>query len=128
MPSPHVSRMGGCPSFEAALMDGRSGRNVILLPIDLTGDAREAMTRLPASSWEIVALLDRVAAQTETVGTALVDQAFKNTVVTHGAALGIDVQIVEGFVPQPKRWVVEQTYGILAWPPPDPRLRTPDRQ
>lgn len=37
----------------------------------------------------------------------------------HGAGLGIDVEIVrrnpeeKGFVPQPKRWRVEQTFGIL---------------
>jgi transposase len=67
-----------------------------------------------------IALLDRVAAQTDgTVKKALVDQGFKNTVVAHGATLGIDVEIVErnpadqGFVPQPKRWIVEQTYGTL---------------
>ena len=71
-----------------------------------------------------VALLDRVAAGTEgAVTKALADQGFKNTVVAHGAGLGIDVEIVErnptgnqigkGFVPQPRRWVVEQTYGIL---------------
>ncbi|MDT0301291.1 transposase [Streptomonospora wellingtoniae] len=66
------------------------------------------------------ALLDRAAAQTGTVTTALVDQGFKNAVVDHGAALGIGVDIVQrnpadrGFVPQPKRWVVEQTYGTLA--------------
>jgi transposase len=53
------------------------------------------------------------------VTKALVDQGFKNTVVDHGARLGIDVEIVErnpadqGFVPQPKRWIVEQTYGTL---------------
>ncbi|WP_327436619.1 MULTISPECIES: ParB N-terminal domain-containing protein [unclassified Streptomyces] len=47
------------------------------------------------------------------------DQGFKNQVVLHGAGLGINVEIVErdpqvkGFVPQPKRWRVEQTYGIL---------------
>jgi transposase len=35
--------------------------------------------------------------------------------------VGIDVQVVErnpadkGFVPQPKRWVVEQTFGILSF-------------
>ena len=35
--------------------------------------------------------------------------------------MGIDVQVVErnpadrGFVPQPKRWVVEQTFGILSF-------------
>lgn len=53
------------------------------------------------------------------VRKTLVDQRFKNQVVLHGADLGIDVEIVErdpkvkGFVPQPKRWRVEQTYGIL---------------
>jgi transposase len=67
-----------------------------------------------------IALLDRVVAGTEgTVTKALVDQGVKNAVVAHGADLGIDVEIVErnpadkGFVPQRKRWVVEQTYGIL---------------
>ncbi|MEV1245466.1 IS5 family transposase [Nonomuraea sp. NPDC049750] len=66
------------------------------------------------------ALLDRVVANTGgTVTKALVDQGFKNTLVAHGADLGIDVEVVQrnpadqGFVPQPKRWVVEQTYGIL---------------
>lgn len=50
---------------------------------------------------------------------ALVDQGFKNAVVEHGASLGIDVEVVErnpkdtGFVPQPKRWVVERAFGIL---------------
>jgi transposase len=68
-----------------------------------------------------IALLDRVAAQAGTVSTALVDQGFKNSVAAHGATVGIDVQVVErnpadkGFVPQPKRWVVEQTYGILSF-------------
>jgi transposase len=68
-----------------------------------------------------IALLDRVAAQTATVSKALVDQGFKNAVVAHGATVGIDVQVVErnpadrGFVPQPKRWVVEQTFGILSF-------------
>ena len=68
-----------------------------------------------------IALLDRVAAQASTVRTALVDQGFKNAVVAHGATVGIDVQVVErnpadkGFVPQPKRWVVEQTSGILSF-------------
>jgi transposase len=65
------------------------------------------------------ALLDKVAAVTPTTQKALVDQGFKKTVVDHGAALGIDVEIVErnpdqqGFVPQPIRWRVEQTNGIL---------------
>jgi transposase len=67
-----------------------------------------------------IALLDRVAAQAGTVRAALVDQGFKNAVTAHGARLGIDVQTAgrnpadKGFVPQPRRWVVEQAYGILA--------------
>lgn len=63
--------------------------------------------------------MDRVVAQSDTAKKALVDQGFKRAVVDHGAALGMDVEIVErnpadvGFVPQPKRWVVEQTFGTL---------------
>ncbi|MBT3160455.1 IS5 family transposase [Streptomyces sp. CHA1] len=67
-----------------------------------------------------IALLDQVTEHTGgTVEKALVDRGFKNQVVAHGAGLGIDVEIVErnpqqtGFVPQSKRWRVEQTYGIL---------------
>jgi transposase len=67
-----------------------------------------------------IALLDQVAvAAGGSVSKALVDQGFKNQVVTHGAALGIDVEIVRRnpeereFVPQPKRWRVEQMFGIL---------------
>lgn len=67
-----------------------------------------------------ITLLDRVVARTEpgTVKKALVDQGFKNTVADHGAKLGIEVEVVKrnpddtGFVPQPKRWVVEQANGI----------------
>ncbi|WP_331737100.1 IS5 family transposase (plasmid) [Streptomyces sp. NBC_00984] len=67
-----------------------------------------------------IALLDQVAvAAGGSVSKALVDQGFKNQVVMHGTALGIDVEIVRrnpeerGFVPQPKRWRVEQTFGTL---------------
>ncbi|MFB9720519.1 IS5 family transposase [Planobispora longispora] len=75
---------------------------------------------LAASTHDNAAGIARVAAVTEgAVTKALVDQGFKNTVVAHGAGRGIEVDIVErnpagkGFVPQPKRWIVEQTYGIL---------------
>ncbi|WP_055628180.1 IS5 family transposase [Streptomyces hirsutus] len=52
---------------------------------------------------------------------ALVDQGFKDETVIHGALLGITVETVrrnpgdqgKGFVPQPKRWVVEQANGTL---------------
>ncbi|MET8103053.1 hypothetical protein ABZV29_42710 [Streptomyces sp. NPDC005236] len=67
-----------------------------------------------------IILLDQVAEHAGgTVRKALVDQGFKNQVVMHGVGQGIDVEIVErnpqdkGFVPQPQRWRVEQTYGIL---------------
>ena len=67
-----------------------------------------------------IALLSQVAEHAGgSVEKALVDQGFKNQVVAHGSSLGINVEIVErnpreaGFVPQPKRWRVEQTYGIL---------------
>lgn len=77
---------------------------------------------VPASAHENTVgtvLLDKVAAQAATVKKALVDQGFKNTVVEHGASLGIDVEIVQrnpdqrGFVPQARRWVAERAYGIL---------------
>ncbi len=66
-----------------------------------------------------IALLDKVAADTDTVQKALVDQGFKNAVVVHGQKVGIEVEIVERnpartrFVPQTKRWIVERAYGIL---------------
>lgn len=55
----------------------------------------------------------------DAVRKALADQGFKKAVVDHGKQYGIDVEIVErnpadkGFVPQAKRWIVEQTNGIL---------------
>ncbi|GHC65699.1 hypothetical protein GCM10010309_29120 [Streptomyces violaceochromogenes] len=60
-----------------------------------------------------------MAAQTDRVEKALVDQGFKKTVVDQGKQYGIDVEIVErnlagtGFVPQAKRWIIVQTNGIL---------------
>ncbi|MFD4601878.1 IS5 family transposase [Streptomyces sp. NPDC058464] len=66
-----------------------------------------------------IALLDKVAADTDTVEKALVDQGFKNAVVAHGVQVGIEAEIAErnpaqrGFVPILKRWVVERAYRIL---------------
>jgi transposase len=65
------------------------------------------------------ALLDKVAADNPTVTKAWVDAGFKDAVAIHGALLGVDVEVVKrdpdvkGFVPEPKRWVVEQTWGSL---------------
>lgn len=64
-------------------------------------------------------LLDKVVAHTPTVTTAWVDAGFKDDVAIHGAVRGIDVVQVKrtdtrpGFVPVPKRWVVERTNGTL---------------
>ncbi|MEU3795768.1 IS5 family transposase [Streptomyces fructofermentans] len=68
-----------------------------------------------------IALLDKVVAGTEpgAVKKALVDQGFKAAVVDHGRKVGIEVEVVQrnpgdtGFVPQPKRWVVEQVNGVM---------------
>ncbi|WBP84592.1 IS5 family transposase [Kitasatospora cathayae] len=66
-----------------------------------------------------IALLDKGVRAAPTVTKAWTDAGFKNAVVEHGAALGIDVEIVQrepgerGFTPEPKRWVVEQTLGTL---------------
>ncbi len=65
-----------------------------------------------------IALLSEVAENADrSVSKALVDQGFKSQVVTHGAGLGIDVEIVQrdpqhkGLVPQPKRWRVGRPTG-----------------
>ncbi|MER5531457.1 transposase [Streptomyces sp. NPDC002677] len=66
-----------------------------------------------------IALLDKVAASAPTVTKSWVDARFKQAVVEHGARHGMDVEIVQrgpaarGFTPEPKRWVVEQTFGTL---------------
>lgn len=64
-------------------------------------------------------LLDKVLEHTPTVTKAWVDAGFKDDVAIHGALNGVDVEQVRrtdprpGFVPVPKRWVVEQTNGTL---------------
>ncbi|WNI34370.1 IS5 family transposase [Streptomyces sp. ITFR-6] len=91
------------------------------LAVDVLGLVIDCVV-LPASEHENtagIALLDGVAEQCDTVTKALVDQGFKKSVVERGKNHGIDVEIVErnpdqsGFVPQAKRWIVEQTNGIL---------------
>jgi transposase len=64
-------------------------------------------------------LLTQVAYDHPTLRKTWADMGYKNAVVEHGAALGIDVEIVQrdpatrGFVVQPRRWVVERTLGWL---------------
>lgn len=68
------------------------------------------------------ALLDQAAERCgNRLEKVLVDQGFKDEVIIHGALLDITVEVVrrnpddqsKGFVPQPKRWVVEQVNGTL---------------
>ncbi|WP_327032338.1 IS5 family transposase [Micromonospora ureilytica] len=64
-------------------------------------------------------LLDRATAAYPTLTKTWVDAGFKNRVVEHGAALGVDVEIVtkdpqvKGFSVVKRRWVVERTIGWL---------------
>ncbi|MFF3851006.1 transposase [Streptomyces sp. NPDC002328] len=69
-----------------------------------------------------IALLDQAAERCGMrLEKVLVDQGFKDAVVIHGAVKDITVEVVrrnpddagKGFVPQPKRWVVEQVNGTL---------------
>ena len=66
-----------------------------------------------------IAPLDKVVARNPSVTKAWVDAGFKDTVAIHGAVLGVDVEVVKrdpeakGFVPEPRRWVVEQPRGTL---------------
>ncbi|MFZ3555878.1 IS5 family transposase [Streptomyces sp. BH055] len=80
---------------------------------------------LPASAHDNeagIALLDQAAERCgRRLEKALVDQGFKDTVIIHGTVNDITVKVVrrnpvdqgKGFVPQPKRWVVEQVNGTL---------------
>lgn len=66
-----------------------------------------------------IRLLDKVAAHAPTVTHAWVDAGFKQDFAVHGAVLGIDIEVVKrsdilpGFVPVKKRWLVEQAFGTL---------------
>ncbi|GAA2916377.1 IS5-like element ISSco3 family transposase [Streptosporangium fragile] len=65
-------------------------------------------------------VLDHLHAHFPGVSKVWADGGYKNGAVAHGAALGIDVELVQrdpqvkGFAVQPRRWIVEQTLGILA--------------
>ncbi len=64
-------------------------------------------------------LLDQVAAEHPRVRKVWVDGGYRQHLVEHAAALGIDMEITartpgtRGFTPIPKRWAVERTYGWL---------------
>jgi transposase len=64
-------------------------------------------------------LLDQAKNTHPTITKAWVDTGFKNTVIEHGATLGIDVEVVSrntqtrGFHVVNRRWVVERSLGWL---------------
>ncbi|WP_079408479.1 IS5 family transposase [Streptomyces sp. 3211] len=64
-------------------------------------------------------LIDQVAAEHPTVRKVWVDGGYRQHLVEHAAALGINMEIsarkpgTRGFTPIPKRWAVERTYGWL---------------
>jgi transposase len=64
-------------------------------------------------------LLDRATRTYPTLTKAWVDAGFRTKVVEHGAALGVDVEVVtkdpqvKGFSVIKRRWVVERTIGWL---------------
>lgn len=64
-------------------------------------------------------LIDQVAAEHPTVRKVWVDGGYRQHLVEHAAALGIDMEITarkpgtRGFTPIPKCWAVERTYGWL---------------
>lgn len=66
-----------------------------------------------------IALLTQAKAASPAITRAWADQGFKNQAIEHGAALGIDVEIVprrsgiQGFHVLKRRWVIERTLGWL---------------
>ena len=63
-------------------------------------------------------LLDELATSHPSVTKVWADGGYQNRVFQHGAARGIDVEVVKrptakGFQPQPKRWVIERAFGWL---------------
>ncbi|MGQ4400115.1 IS5 family transposase [Streptomyces hayashii] len=63
-------------------------------------------------------LLDDLATAHPSVSKVWADGGYQNSIFNHGAALGIDVEVVQrprakGFEPLPKRWVIERTFGWL---------------
>jgi transposase len=64
-------------------------------------------------------LLDQATTTHPTLAKTWVDAGFKNTLVEHGATLGIDVEVVtkdptaKGFSVIKRRWVIERTIGWL---------------
>lgn len=64
-------------------------------------------------------LLSQIDADHPTITKAWVDTGYKTQAIEHGAALGIDVDVVprntqvKGFSVVPRRWVVERSFGWI---------------
>lgn len=80
----------------AVVLDSQTVRACTNAPRDTTGldPGKKSPGRTRGLAVDILALLDRVAAQGPGVRKAWVDAGFKNTVVDHGAAVGIEVEVV----------------------------------
>jgi hypothetical protein len=80
-------------------------------PLDLVGVASVSDNTIG------IQLLNQAKTTYPTITKTWVDAGFKNTMVEHGATLGIDVEVVprnthvKGFTPVARRWVVERTLG-----------------
>ncbi|MEU1320677.1 IS5 family transposase [Streptomyces tibetensis] len=124
------------------IIDTQSVRAAAGVPKATTGlDANKKVSgRKRGLAVDVLGLIIGVVVQAASVhdnaaGTALLDQVavrqpsgegpggpgLKNEVLIHGTLLDIDVEVVrrnpadqgKGFVPQPKRWIVEQVNGTL---------------
>lgn len=134
-------RAGRAEDPTAAAMDTQSIRAANHVPADTTG--KDAAKRVPGRKRGLVVdalgliiavvvtaasatdnaigirLINHLATHTPSVTKVWVDAGFKDAVAIHGAIHGIDVEQVKrsdtttGFVPIPKRWIVEQAHGTL---------------
>ncbi|MFE0421862.1 transposase [Streptomyces sp. NPDC058953] len=94
-----------------------------VLDVDVLGLI--GVAALAASTHDIAAgtaLLDQAAERCDNrLEKVLMDQGFKDEVTVHGVLLDIDIEVVrcnpedqdKGFVPQPKRWILEQVNDTL---------------
>ena len=75
--------------------------------------------RIPAGHRLDIGHMEDLTSYHPAITKAWVDAGFKNTVIEHGARMGIDVEVVSrdaeirGFHVVKRRWVVERTLGWL---------------
>ncbi|MFI8828979.1 transposase, partial [Streptomyces sp. NPDC053431] len=105
----------GGPS--ACVIDAQSVKTSTSVPA--SGQGIDAGKRIVGRKRSIVTDTLQVAAGHPGVRKVWVDGGYRQHLVEHAAALGIDMEITarkpgtRGFTPIPKRWAVERTYGWL---------------